>query len=266
MRDRDLNDDALSIMNASVNSISKSWHVLRQTQMTWNIKGARQNIDKLRLLLDGLADQWQSADNQISALISAIREQLESPAYASELEQELKSAGVPISGAFPQYFLPPFKMAVSVDNLEVRLSLGRKSERTSDLNPKQLAAWVAVRYKKVISRKFNAQAFMKDLLEAYQFANRITFLGKEPIWGRAVSLMDLYDIMTVKATSRQDYPKQFFVFDLGLLKESPTMELDPYRFELGFARHQSRALVVVDSSGRENHFSSLTIYRDEGGQ
>lgn len=266
MRDHDLNENALDIMNASVNGINKSWHVLRQTQSTWNIKGARQNIDKLRLLIDGLTSQWQEADDQISALVDSIRAELASPDYASELEQELKSAGVPFSGAFPQYFLPPFKMVVAVDNLEVRLSLGRKSERTSDLNPKQLAAWVAVRYKKVISRKFNAQAFMKDLLEAYQFANRITFLGKEPAWGRAVSLMDLYDIMTVKAASRQDYPKQFFVFDLGLLKESPTMELVPYRFELGFARNQSRALVVVDSSGRESRISSLTIYRDEGGQ
>jgi hypothetical protein len=76
--------------------------------------------------------------------------------------------------------------------------------------------------------------------------------------------MDLYEIMTLKQTARQDYPKQFFVFDLGLLKESSMLELNEFRFELGFARNQARAIVVVDSSGRESRISSLTVYKGEG--
>jgi len=157
--------------------------------------------------------------------------------------------------------LPPFKLVISLDGLEARLSLGRKSEKTADLNPRQLAQWAGVRYKKVLARKFNATAFMKDLLEAYHITNRLHFRDKEPSYGRAVPLQELYNILTIRQTSRQDYPLQFFVFDLGLLKESGVMELEKYRFEFGFARDQKKAIVVVDSIGRESFFSSLTVYK-----
>ena len=266
MSDQEFREDAFAAMDVTVSRLNKSWHTLRQTGKTWNIKGARQNTDKMRPLIEGLAGQWQDTDNQLASLIDSIKNQLGTPSYAEELARELKSAGVQFSGDFPQYLMPPFKLVVSVDGLEGRLSLGRKSERTSDLNPKQLAAWVAVRYKKVLSRKFNAPAFMKDLLEAYLIANRLIFREKDQVWGRAVPLTELYAILTVSQSSRQDYPRQFFLYDLGLLIESTSLVLDGYRFELGFARAQSKALVVVDSSGRENHFSSLTIYLDEGGQ
>lgn len=266
MSDQTYGEDALVVMSATVNSLNKCWHVLRQTEATWNLKSAQQNIDKLRPVIESLARQWQAADDQLLELSSSIKKQLGALAFAENLERELKASGVQFSGDFPQYFLPPFKLVIAVDNLEARLSLGRKIERTSELNPRQLAGWVAARYKKVLSRKFNAQAFMKDLLEAYRIANRLNFREKELAWGRAVPIMDIYDMMTVRQSSRQEYPRQFFVYDLGLLKESSYLELDGYRFELGFARNQSRAIVVVDSNGRESRISSLTVYPGEGGQ
>ena len=266
MRTEQNDMDNAAQMNAQVESLARSWHVLRQTGMTWDLKNAQTHLAKLRPLLQNLATVWQKADDEITALTEQIKQRLNTPEYAAELEQELQAAGIPFSGDFPLYVLPPFKLAVSLDNYEARLSLGRKNERTADLNPQKLAKWVAIRYKKIISRKFNATAFMKDLLEAYRLAERLNYQEKEMVWGRAVPIMELYEILTIKATARQDYPRQFFIFDLGLLKESASLMLDKYHFELGFARNQARAIVVVDSRGRESRISSLTIYQDEGGQ
>lgn len=254
-------EDAVTEMNAKVIKLSKCWHGLRLIGETWNIKSARVNLDNIHTVMTGLSHQWEEANRQLAEQLEAIRVELGSPAYANELERELKAVGIQFSGDFPQYVLPPFKLVISLDGLEARLSLGRKSEKTADLNPRQLAQWAGIRYKKVLARKFNATAFMKDLLEAYHIANRLHFRDKEPSYGRAVPLQELYNILTIRQTSRQDYPLQFFVFDLGLLKESGVMELEKYRFEFGFARDQKKAIVVVDSIGRESFFSSLTVYK-----
>jgi len=259
------NGDRFPEMNAAVNTLSKSWHVLRQTEQTWNLKSMQQHLEKIRPLIRQLAADWDMADKGLTELATEIRRVTDSPEYIANLERALLASGIQFSGSFPSYMMPPFKLSISLDNDEARLALGRKNERTSDLNPDKLAKWVSIRYKKVLSRKFNAPAFMKDLIEAYRFANLLQYHDKKMVWGRAVPITEIYDLMTIKASSRQDYPKQFFVFDLGLFKEAATLELDRYRFELGFARNPSRAMTVVDSSGRESHISSLTIYLDEGG-
>lgn len=258
--------DAILEMDLAVSTLNKNWHSLRQTDKNWNMKSAQNNIDKLVPLFSDLQAQWQETSQRLADQIDTIKTHMHTTAYVDELETEMKATGIQFSGDYPQYFLPPFKLVVAVDSLEARLSLGRKNERTSELNPRQLAAWVAVRYKKVLSRRFNAAAFMKDLLEAYKFASRLNYREKEVVWGRAVPIMDIYEMLTIRQTSRQDYPRQFFTFDLGLLKEAASLELDAYRFELGFPRNQSRAIVVVDSSGRESRISSLTIYLDEEGR
>jgi hypothetical protein len=264
MKEADDLFDPLLDLNATVNDLSRSWHVLKQTAATWNLKDALKHAERLGPLVGRLAVNWPMAEQELAKVSAGIREKLVSPDYATGLENEMRTAGIRFSGEFPVYDLPPFRLTVSLEDFEAKLALGRKSERTADLNPQQLAKWVGVRYKKVLSRKFNAMAFLKDLLEAYRVSNRLNYRGKEITWGCAVPIMDLYEIMTLKQTARQDYPKQFFVFDLGLLKESSMLELNEFRFELGFARNQARAIVVVDSSGRESRISSLTVYKGEG--
>ncbi|HBP38326.1 MAG TPA: hypothetical protein DD640_06225 [Clostridiales bacterium] len=256
--------ESLNTLNAAVIGLAKSWHVLKQTEKTWNIKDAQQHREKVGPLVQDIPAKWLAAETELQDLSDQISRQLRSDEYIQDFEKELRAAGVQLSGCFPSYMLPPFKLNISLDNYEARLSLGRKNERTSDLNPQQLAKWVSVRYKKVIARKFNAAAFMKDLIEAYQLANQLKYHEKNIVWGRAVPIIELYELLTIKASARQDYPKQFFIFDLGLFKESAALDLDCYRFELGFARNPSRAMTVVDSSGRESHISSLTIYCKEG--
>lgn len=258
------NNETLNTMNTAVNGLSTSWHILKLTDETWNIKNARQHLDKMLPLVQDLQTKCFAAMDELRMISDQINQHMHSEEYVWELEQELRAAGIQISGSFPTYMLPPFKLNFSLENYEARLALGRKNERTSDLNPQRLAKWVSARYKKVLSRKFNAVAFMKDLIEAYRLANQLKYHDTKMVWGRAVPITDIYDLLTVKASARQDYPKQFFVFDLGLFKESAALELDCHRFELGFARNPTRAMTVVDSSGRESHISSLTIYWEEG--
>lgn len=266
MSNQSASNEKATTLNNALTTMTKNWHTLRLVGQTWNLKAASQAVDKIDPLVSELPALWQDAKDELEVQINLIRREIESPVYAETLERELKASGVPISGTFPSYMMPPFKLSISIDSLEARLSMGRKNEKTAELSPARLAQWVAIRYKKVTSRRFNANAFLKDLLEAYHIANRLNFRESVPIYGRAVPLMELYDILTLKSGARQEYPSQFFVFDLGLLKESGVMKTDQFSYELGFAKDQKRAIVVVDSSGREDRVSSLAIHKIEGGR
>jgi|LSQX01.2.fsa_nt_gb hypothetical protein len=263
----DLENNGARLINdfsAVLKDIGRSWQVLRQTEKTWNLKKAQQQLDKIKPLLNQLADNWPLTEAALDQLTEDISQQVARPDYIQELESELLAAGVNFSGDFPSYLLPPFNLQINLESFEARLSMGRKNERISDLNPQILAQWVAKRYKTVLGRRFNAGAFMKDLINAYQLATQLKFREKNEKWGVAVPIKDIYDLMTIRAAARRDYPRQFFTFDLGLLKEEAELQLGRHRFELGFARNPSRAMTIVDSSGRESHISSLTIYLDEG--
>jgi hypothetical protein len=262
MDDNTLKND-LTSFDSMVRKLVKNWHVIKNTSKSWNLRDSLAISGSMLPLQLELQEMWNTINTGLSQEINSIKEHLDTEEYVLELENELKNQNVPINGSFPQYELPPFKLMISLDNLEARLSLGRKNERTPLLNPQELAKWVSIRYKRVSGRKFNSVAFMKDLLNAYQIANRLVYREKDEAWGRAVPLHQIYELLTLKQASRQDYPRQFFIYDLGLLKEQTTISLEGYRFELGFARNQSRSIVIVDSLGRESRISSLTIYREE---
>jgi hypothetical protein len=127
-----------------------------------------------------------------------------------------------------------------------------------------VAAWVAARYKKLVDKKFDSQRFCRELVDAYQTGNRIAYKQDEVLWGHAVSLSTIYELLTVRYSARQEYPKELYIFELGRLKEQLEIRYQNYRLVFGTAKKQKNALLVTDSQGRENSLSSLIIFHEEG--
>lgn len=262
MNNMEENLNMIPVFDSSAKSLLKNWQIIKNISKSWNIKDSINNSSNMIPLIERLTESWTIIQEELDASFEDLKQKINSSEFILSLENSLRDLGVPISGEFPQYDIPPFKLSISRDAYEARLSLGRKHERTAVLNPPELAKWVSIRYKKLTGRKFNQTAFMKELLEAYSYANRLIYREKDVAWGRAVSLNDIYDLLTLKVSSKQDYPKQFYIYDLGLLKEQSTISYEDYKFELGFARNQSKSIAIVDSLGRESRISSLTIYKE----
>ncbi|MDO8685357.1 MAG: hypothetical protein Q7J78_01655 [Clostridiales bacterium] len=252
----------ITAFDSNIKSLVRDWHVLKNVLKSWNIRDSVQIAAKMDPLTEELKENWNSLQTETNQVFDEIKLNLNSPEFILSLEKAIKDLNIPLAGEFPNYDIPPFKLSISLENYEARLSLGRKIERTPSLNPQELAKWVSLRYKKISGRKFNLSAFLKDMLEAYSISNRLNFREKDTAWGRAVPLNDIYELLTLKQTARQDYPKQFFMYDLGLLKEQSTISYGEYRFELGFARNQLKSILIVDSLGRQSMISSLTIYKE----
>lgn len=258
-------------LGKQIDALRRHYKGMAENVKRGNIKQAALNREKSEALIATLKDEWQAILPDLEHVETSMREVLMHDDYIVALEAALADLEVPVSGEFPSYTLPPFTFNVNRENLEARLTLGRKNERTGDLDPTVLAAWVAVRYKKMQARRFKAEAFMKDLYAGYQMGlwqhfpqeMQRALAKKETLSGLAVPMTTIYQLLTLKRTARSDYPLPFFVYDLGLFKESGIFSDGKHRFELGFARRQEKALLIVDSQGRESHISSLTVYEEQ---
>ncbi len=241
--------------------LSKNWTAVKNAGSAWDFRSFDKALAAYSGKVEELTQSWSVYKQDLAQEMEQNGRYVESEEYRQELEQALLAAGIPLQGAFPQYEFVPFKLTVAVEEKEIRLAIGRKQEKTMAMQPKQVAKWVGTRYQKLIGKRFDGTGFMRELLGAYKVANKLAYREGNVLWGRAVALEELYELLTLKRGSRQEYPKPLFLFELGRLKEQFEMKLDEYQFEFGFPRKQEKAVAIVDSRGRESRVSSLTIYK-----
>jgi hypothetical protein len=238
----------------------KNLNITKKAVENWDFKTLKKMLAALGEDARLLVARHEEMTPEVVNALKAEQEYVAGADYPGALETALREAGLPIQGSYPRYELIPFKLTVDPGQEAVILSVGRKSERTFALAPQQVAAWVAARYKKLVEKKFDSQQFCRELLDAYRIGNRMAYRQNEVLWGRAVSLTTIYELLTVRRSARQEYPKELYIYDLGRLKEQFQIRYQGYRFEFGFARNQGHALLVIDSQGRESRLSSLIVH------
>lgn len=255
--DRATISEAGTILKGLVNHCNN----LKKALETWNIIEMDKAIKTFNDSIGMLVDKSGLVNASVTSQLLTIKDFINNEDYRDRLDTALKNTGIPITGDFPQYEAIPFKLTINTDSMEARMAFGRKSQRITAMNPEALALWASSIYKKTIGKKFDTAAFMKDLLEAYNYANRLTFREGDILWGKAVPLELIYTLFSVKKSVRLEYSKIAFMYEIGRLKENSDMSIEGYKFEFGFARNQSRAMTILDSQGRESKISSLTIYK-----
>ena len=212
-----------------------------------------------------LALSWGEHQIVIKNVIQVEQDFFLSDAYPQEVEKAMKDAEIPIKGEFPTYEFPPFKLTFSRDNGYARLSMGRRSQQTKAFAPAALVAWVSKEYQRVINSKFNTDRFCQELLIAYEMTNRLNLKNDSAVWGHPVPLKEIYKLLTLKQSAKQDYPEALFTYDLARLKEQFDIRYDGRRFELVPSRDQTSGLLLVNSKGQESRVSSLIIYDKNNG-
>ena len=248
-------------IDALARQLAKNWHNVKTADEAWDFRTFDKALTAYSAGVDELTGRWTGFEQELALEMEKNSQYIASEEYAQELEQALTAAGIPLQGAFPQYEFVPFKLTIALEEKEVRLGLGKKNEKTTVMQPQQVAKWVAARYQKLIGRRFDADGFMRELLAAYRIANKIAYREGEVIWGRAVALEELYELLTLRRAARQEYPRPLFLFNLGRLKEQVEIKVDGYQFEFGFPRNQEKAVSVFDSRGRESRVSSLSVHK-----
>lgn len=255
--------DPLVELHSSSSRFNKNLGKILKALNRWDMKDLEKLVATCEEDYSSITRQWASAEERINKSMEELDNHIHSLEFGLEVETALKEASIPIQGVFPSFEFPPFKLVIEPDQREVRLSIGRKTIKINSMQPREMAAQIQKHYQMVTSRKLDSKRFLQDLLPAYEIANRLTYGEESVLWGRAVPLNRIYELFTMRKASRQEYPKELFQYDIGRMKEQFGLALDQYRFELGFSRDQSKAMIIVDNQGRTHHISSLTIYRGE---
>jgi len=95
--------------------------------------------------------------------------------------------------------------------------------------------------------------------------NKLSLKKDSVIWGHPVTLKEIYKVLTLKQSLKQDYPEALFTYDLARLKEQFEICYEGHQFELVPSRNQSSGLLLVNSKGQESRVSSLIIYDKNNG-
>lgn len=257
-----LEENKTTEINNSIKKISKTWSIINISIPSWDFNTLKTSIEDFDKNLITADKEWKIFKNTIIENIDNNSKKVGNKEYILDLETSLKEQKLPLIGEFPEYSIPPFKLVINKEAFEIKLFFGRKFDKTTIMKPKEIAIWVQNKYKKITNKKFDTSGFMKELIEAYKVVNKCTYREKDIIWGKAVKILDIYSILTLKRSTKLDYPKQLYMYELAQLKENSEMVYEDCKFELGFARNPTDAIVIVDSKGVESRISSLTIYKE----
>lgn len=246
-------------MKTILNKLLQQVKELDRSLNKWDSVGfarAKQRIEEeLHNLAPCFQEKIQSSDNDWER----IRQILNSPEYSTKIKAAFDRMRLSLNGNFPAFDIPPFKIEFSIDDHNVILKHGRKIEKRSCLEPDTIAKWIKQKYNKVVNSPFNAIPFARELTDAYEYVNKNIFRLPEINWGHPVSLNDIYEILTIRASSRKEMPKEVFIFNLTRLIENG-LYYNQKRFDFGYSRNAGRMFLLVDKQGNQSRYSTLTIH------
>jgi len=249
-------------LKKSLRSLNNVFTKLEKAQNTWDFTDFLKYRAKFEETINDVIEGWDDELSQLESNLSEKRQILQQPAYGEELKDALLAKDLPLEGDFPNYQLGPFELKLDKEIPLITFKFGRRTEKIRFFATDAVAEKISSQYKRIVNRPFNAGRFAKELRAAYEVANRLSFQNRNIQWGNVVSLKKVYDLLTLRGTTRREYPEPHYIYDLSRFRQSE-MHFDNYRFELGTSRDVGRTYLLIDpDTRREIRISSLSIYEE----
>ncbi|MGI6649680.1 MAG: hypothetical protein ACOX5W_11705 [Bacillota bacterium] len=221
-----------------------------------NLKNWTRDLGIMRSVLKEQEALIQAMQAQVDDF--GVRDYVENGDFAEQMLACCEQLGVDVKGSFPTFEMFPFKVKVDVENLD--LYLDRK--RVQCLRPLAFVQEVKKNRDKLLRASFDARAFVKALVAAYdlvllkQNQGRTTKLEAPDLY-----LKDLYDMLTPMSRQKREYDQQSFAFDLSRLYASDLRTTEDGRqFQFGPSRNVRRAIRILDQEGQEHFLSTIRFF------
>lgn len=163
-----------------------------------------------------------------------------------------------LKGDYPEYEVFPLKIRVQPERQAVLVQ-----ERVCrGVRARAVAGEVQAQLRKLHASAFNPAQFLTGLARAYDLlaARQAAEKGARAA-SPDLSLVQVYETLTLLPQNRRHYSKQLFAFDLHrLLKSGQLTTADGRRLWLGSAHR--RVITVMDEEGREQRFGVIKFYRE----
>jgi hypothetical protein len=246
-------------MKKEISQISKQLSIMEHNLKNWNLRDIDKKIDNTTSLIQ---DLWSNSENFIKTLKNSIAEinlSINSDDYIKMIETEFNDNNLIVSGEFPKYQLGPFRINFNIKENLIEMIYAKKKKRFFTLDPKTAVSEIHKEYKKLMDKPFNKNEFCRELLNSYEILNINQYKNPDIKWGSPVSLLKIYDMLTLKLSVKKEYSINNFSFDISKLKETD-MIFDDKIFELTQGTPKN-ALVIANEKGESFYFTSLTIHQ-----
>lgn len=179
--------------------------------------------------------------------------------YSDYITSQLMAKDIPTERDGNNILVGPIEVSVHVDEYYLLLSIGRKKQRISDLEPMTVVRLIEGLYRK-LNRSFNSKLFFRQLLKAYDYLNTIKYSTKDVKYGFNISLKSVFDLFALSPMAT-GYKIDNFLWDLGRLISTGTV-YDNYRLELGYTRDVGKMYLIKALNGEERKASTLIIHKE----
>src|SRR5579885_3363932 len=183
--------------------------------------------------------------------------------YLRELLGEAQRAGLRLFERDGRLYCFPMLLTLSAKDLAVMVD--RKPERR--LRPRELVRILLARQRR--PQRFNEQKLLDTLFDAYCRVDRRLLRDWTPDTsgpGPVVSLVRIYELLTLLPGSEREYPKEEFARDIHLLDRQPDLRTkDGRRFTLAAStgsKNVGQRLTVVDQQGVEKIYVGIRFDKE----
>lgn len=239
-------------MKDRINAIQKLYKTIAKEMESGDLKSFRRDI----ALMEEAAAEEARILNDMKKLEAGFNSQeyFEDGEFVTQMLAACEELGVDVKGDFPIYEMFPYKIKIDAENQDIYLD----RKKVQCMRPQSFAKQVKAGQDRLTRAPFNALAFASELADVYELA--ILKLKKQP--EADIYLVNLYKYLAPMGRFRRDYDQQSYAFDLARLYASGIREIkDGRKLEFGPSRVASKAIRILDSTGREEHLATIRFYR-----
>lgn len=257
---RFLDEDLLGERKALAETQKQLQVLAKRLESGFVIGNKEQIVQALERMSENLG-RYRTVVGELATLVPA----LDVEAYLrEEFHRDFTAAcgerGLRVQGDYPEYEVFPLKIRVFPERQAVTV----QEKTLRGVRASFVADEVYTQLKKLHASAFNAGRFLTGLARAYDLLSaRHAFEKGIRVASPDLSLIEVYELLTLLPQHRRQYSRQMFAFDLHRLLKSGQFEApDGRRLWLGNVRENRRAIVVMDEEGREQRFGVIKFYRE----
>ncbi len=210
----------------------------------------------------------KEAAEALSAQADALQEQLEgfdvqeyfvSGDFTRQLLESCEKKDIDVKGEKGVYEMFPYKIRIVGDE-ERPGEVWMDRKKVQSCRPEYVASTVQAGQAKLFAARFNVEAFMTELGDAYE----ITCLRNKARIGSTQALTKIYKNLALMARARKEYDMQAFAFDLSRAYEAGPeawVSKTGGRYKFGTS-HEGSGIRVLSRTGVESYISTLYLLND----
>ena len=243
----------------SAGAVTRLQKAIQKNTENGNLTEVKKNLEALAEAVDLLKERVDAVGAEVNAFDT--KAYFVEGDFTRQLLAACEEKEIDVIGERGVYEMFPYKVRITGD-MEHAEEVYINRKKLPSFRPSFVAETIRAGQEKLFRAKFNSQAFMTELADAYE----TTCLKSNARIGSTQKLDKVYKMMVPMSRARKEYDKQAFAFDLArLYEEGPDawVTKSGRKYYFGTSRDGKSGIRALSSTGVETFISTIKPLGDE---